>query len=139
MVAMSHSPVSSSFSFAEPPRAIGPAIRRGFGLHCPACGEGSIFGRFLKVNDACARCGTELHHHRADDAPPYFTIFIVGHLIIPLLLLLERQAMPPTWVHMALWLPLTLLLSLWFLPRIKGALIGFQWAKRMHGFGGEHD
>ncbi|MCW5732160.1 MAG: DUF983 domain-containing protein [Alphaproteobacteria bacterium] len=136
---MSPAPISSSLSYAEPDRAMGPAIRRGFGRHCPACGKGPIFGRFLKVNDACGECGTELHHHRADDAPPYFTIFIVGHIVIPLLLLLERQAMPPTWLHMALWLPLTLLLSLWFLPRVKGALIGLQWAKRMHGFGGDHD
>jgi uncharacterized protein (DUF983 family) len=29
----------------------------------------------------------------------------------------------------------TVALSLYLLPRLKGAIVGFQWAKRMHGFG----
>jgi uncharacterized protein (DUF983 family) len=37
-------------------------------------------------------------------------------------------------VHMAIWLPLTLIASLWLLPRVKGALVGLQWALYMHGF-----
>jgi uncharacterized protein (DUF983 family) len=87
----------------------------------------------------CTGCGTELHHHRADDAPPYFTILAVGHIVVPAMLLLERMVEPPSWVHTVLWLPLVLVLSLALLPRIKGALIGFQWAHRMHGFGGAVD
>ncbi|MBL6953590.1 MAG: DUF983 domain-containing protein [Alphaproteobacteria bacterium] len=108
---------------------------RGVRMRCPACGQGSVYGRFLKVRDDCASCGLGLHHHRADDAPPYFTMLILGHILVPLVLMLERAAMPPLWVHMSLWLPLTVILSLLLLPRIKGALIGFQWAHRMHGFG----
>ena len=84
---------------------------------------------------ACGSCGEELHHHRADDAPPYFTMLIVGHVLVGGALSLEKAFAPSMWVHMALWLPLTLVLSLWLLPRIKGALIGLQWANRMHGFG----
>lgn len=94
-----------------------------------------MFGKFLKVEHACAACGTELHHQRADDAPPYFTMFIVGHVVIGGLLIVEKKYHPDVWVHLALWLPLTMALSLWLLPRIKGALIGLQWAWRMHGFG----
>tara|TARA_B100002003_G_scaffold234020_1_gene247460 strand:+ start:302 stop:580 length:279 start_codon:yes stop_codon:yes gene_type:complete len=89
----------------------------------------------LKVRDDCATCGLGLHHHRADDAPPYFTMLILGHILVTLVLMLERAAAPPLWLHMSLWLPLTVILSLLLLPRIKGALIGFQWAHRMHGFG----
>ena len=58
-----------------------PAMKRGFLGRCPACGEGRLFGRFLKVVDHCEACGTEFHHHRADDLPPYIVIFIVGHLV----------------------------------------------------------
>lgn len=76
-----------------------------------------------------------MHHHQADDAPPYFTIVIVGHIIVPLILLLEKMQQPPYWLHMVLWLPLTVCLTLWLLPKIKGALVGLQWAVRMHGFG----
>ena len=62
------------------PRSICP-WHAGLSGRCPACGEGRLFGRFLKVADACEACGTEFHHHRADDLPPYIVIFIVGHLI----------------------------------------------------------
>lgn len=94
-----------------------------------------MYNAFLKVVPACPDCGTELHHQRADDAPPYFTMFIVGHVVIAALLAVEKKFQPALEVHLALWLPLTAGLSLWLLPRIKGALIGQQWALRMHGFG----
>lgn len=121
------------------PRDTGQAMWRGTTAHCPACGEGQLFRAYLKVADTCGHCGEELHHQRADDAPAYFTISIVGHVVVGGALILERAMAPATWIHMALWLPLTLALSLALLPAVKGALIGLQWSKRMHGFGGEAD
>lgn len=122
-----------------PARSVWPAMLRGLALRCPSCGRGRMFSRYLKVGDTCAKCGEELHHHRADDAPPYFTIFIVGHIVVPLLMALELAVEPPVWVHLALWLPLTVILSLALLPVVKGAIVGLQWALRMHGFGGAED
>ena len=121
------------------PRHVWRAMLRGFGLRCPKCGAGRLFRSFLKVADRCAACGEELHHQRADDAPAYFTIVVVGHVIIGGVLWLERAYAPATWMHAVIWLPLTLLCSLWLLPRVKGTLVGLQWALRMHGFGGEAD
>jgi uncharacterized protein (DUF983 family) len=118
----------------RPRRDVWRAMLRGFRLRCPNCGEGALFRSYLKVNDACPSCGTELHHHRADDAPPYFTILIVGHVVVGGVLALERMVAPPGWVQAALWLPLTLILTLLLLSRVKGALIGLQWALYMHGF-----
>ena len=86
------------------------------------------------MRETCELCALELHHHRADDAPPYFTIMIVGHIVIGGMLWLETGLHPPAWVHMSLWLPLTVALTLMLLPLVKGALIGLQWALRMHGF-----
>ena len=120
---------------ARAPREMLPAMLRGWRQCCPACGDGSLYGKYLKVEPKCSICGQELHHHRADDAPPYFTMLIVGHVVIGLLLSVERAFHPELWVHLSLWGPATLLLSLWLLPRIKGALIGLQWAAHMHGFG----
>ncbi len=115
----------------DPWRAIGQGLRG----RCPACGTGKIFYAYLKVNDACPSCGEELHHHRADDAPPYMTIFIVGHIVGASMLLTETYwPDAPIWLHAMVWPTLALLLSLWFLPGIKGALISLQWALRMHGF-----
>jgi uncharacterized protein (DUF983 family) len=113
------------------------AMLRGWRCRCPRCGNGRMFGRYLKVEAHCAACGLEMDGHRADDAPPYFTILIVGHIIVPLMLMLEQRFHPAEWVHMVLWLPLTVILCLWLLPHIKGTLIGLQWSRRMHGFGSE--
>ena len=118
-----------------PPRNLWRAMLNGVRMACPACGKGRLFPRYLKVADHCPACGEALHHQRADDAPPYFTMLIVGHVLVGGALSLERAFAPPMWVHMAIWLPLTLLMSLWLLPHLKGALVGLQWAHRMHGFG----
>ena len=116
-------------------RAVGPALWRGFRCRCPACGLGSIFHAFLKVDDACPSCHATLAHQRADDAPPYFVMVIVGHVVVGLMLPVEIVFRPPLWLHAALWIPLTLGLALTLLPRVKGAIVGLQWALRMHGFG----
>ncbi|HSB59359.1 MAG TPA: DUF983 domain-containing protein [Methyloceanibacter sp.] len=118
----------------ESDRLVFQSMLRGAKLKCPACGVGALYRRFLKVSDACPNCGEELHHHRADDAPPYFTVVIVGHIVVGLVLFVEMTYRPPLWVHAALWAPLTIILALVLLPPIKGALIGLQWALRMHGF-----
>lgn len=107
---------------------------RSAGGRCPNCGKGRLFGGYLKVLDECETCGEELHHHRADDAPPYFTIFIVGHILVPLVLWVEKAWQPAIATHMMIWLPLAVIMSLALLPVVKGALVGLQWALRMHGF-----
>jgi len=126
-------PMSDGFA-ARPPRHFKRAIWRGVSQHCPNCGKGQLFGTYLKVQDRCLVCAEALHHHRADDAPAYFTILIVGHFVVGGVLALERSLSPPTWAHLAIWLPLTLVGCLLLLPRIKGALVALQWALYMHGF-----
>lgn len=121
------------------PRSWKQASLRGFAKRCPACGEGALLHNYLSVNDACPSCGTELHHQQADDAPPYLTIFIVGHIVVPLLLLVEKLWHPEMWIHFVVWPALTLGLTLWFLPRIKGVVVGLQWAFGMHGFGASEE
>ena len=121
----------------DAPRPVWPALKRGLLGLCPACGQGKMFRSYLKVNEACSACGEELHHHRADDAPPYMTIFVVGHIIGTLMLLVEDYwSDAPIWLHALVWPTITLILSLWLLPIMKGGLIAYQWALRMHGFEG---
>jgi uncharacterized protein (DUF983 family) len=122
---------------ARPRRDVRRALLNGFRQRCPACGAAPLFGRYLKVREACPGCGEALHHHRADDAPAYFTILIVGHVIVGTVLPIERAFSPPLWLHALLWGPLTLGLTLALLPRIKGCIVGLQWAFYMHGFGGK--
>ncbi|MDI4666599.1 DUF983 domain-containing protein [Xanthobacter autotrophicus] len=116
------------------PRPIPDALLRGARGLCPACGAGRLFSSYLKVAPYCPGCDEELYHHRADDAPPYATILLVGHIVVPLMVLVEEMYRPEVWVHLTLWLPLTLALCLGLLPPLKGMLVNLQWALRMHGF-----
>lgn len=116
-------------------RPLGPALSAGFRRRCPACGKGALFTGYLTVRDSCPACGETLSHHRADDAPAWATMLIVGHLMVPLIFLVRGWGGIPTWGHMVLWPLVTLGLCLLLLPRIKGAIVGWQWAQRMHGFG----
>ncbi|WP_407519083.1 DUF983 domain-containing protein [Methylobacterium oryzisoli] len=109
-------------------------MARGFRNRCPHCGEGRVFGRFLKVRDACEACGTELHHHRADDLPPYLVIFIVGHVVGLAILETEMRFEVPLAMQLAVWPALTLAMALALLQPVKGAVVGLQYALGMHGF-----
>lgn len=120
-------------------RDVAQSMMRGARQLCPACGQGALFHKYLKVNDKCPSCAEELRHHRADDAPPYFTMLITGHIVVGLLLAIETAYAPPLWLHAVVWPAMIMVLSLWLLPRIKGALVGAQWALRMHGFSGKPD
>jgi uncharacterized protein (DUF983 family) len=116
-------------------RALRPALLRGWRRRCPNCGTGRMMQGYLKVRDTCTVCGEELHHHRADDGPAYLTILIVGHLLAPTLLFTYTTWRPEP-VIMAIAFSIgTVALSLYLLPRIKGAFVALQWAHQMHGFG----
>jgi len=94
-----------------------------------------MFSGFLRVADRCDACGEALHHHRADDAPAYLTILIVGHLMLPFVLAVEELFAPALWVHLLLWGTLLPAACLALLRPIKGGIVGMQWATMMHGFG----
>ncbi|KGJ03627.1 zinc-finger protein [Paracoccus halophilus] len=118
-------------------RPLKPAMLRGALGRCPACGQGRMFGGYLKVLPSCRNCGEELHHQRADDGPAYLTILLVSHLGAPLLLAIFMLYRPSAMSMLISFSLGAIILSLLLLPRIKGGFIGFQWARRMHGFGDE--
>lgn len=115
-------------------RDLKPALRKGFRLKCPNCGEGKLLHSYLKVNDTCSVCGEDLSHQRADDGPAYLTILVVGHLL-GFAMHIAWSTWQPSPMVMALSLStLGVVGSLLLLPRMKGMFVAFQWAKRMHGF-----
>jgi uncharacterized protein (DUF983 family) len=123
----------------RPARLVWNAMWNGFCGKCPKCGEGKLFSSFLKVVPACEHCGEDMHHQRADDLPAYLVVVIVGHVIIGAFMGVEATSTLSTWQHLAIWAPLTVVMSLALLRPIKGAVVGLQWANYMHGFGGEED
>lgn len=115
-------------------RPLWPALRQGWSRRCPACGQGHMMAGFLKVAEACPNCGTELHHHRADDGPAYLTILVVGKAVTALYLAVYLAWAPSPLIMLALVWSVALALCLYLLPRFKGALVALQWSRRMHGF-----
>jgi uncharacterized protein (DUF983 family) len=136
----SHTQVNVSDTL--PARDWKQAIWRGFSCRCPQCGQGRMFGRFLSVTPRCDQCELALDGHRADDFPPYITMMIVGHIVVPLNLMAERLYDWPLNWHLMIWPLLAIFLTLALIQPVKGALIGYQWALRLHGFdpkGDPHD
>jgi uncharacterized protein (DUF983 family) len=120
-------------------RPLGRSVKRGMLNTCPACGSGRLFGKFLKPVDHCASCNEELFHHRADDLPPYIVVVILGHVMLGGYMMTDLVFPASTWIHLMIWVPLSILIALLIIQPIKGGVIGLQWALRMHGFGGESD
>jgi len=123
----------------KPARPVWNAMLRGARGKCPHCGEGRLFQSFLTTVAKCEHCGEELHHHRADDLPAYLVVVIVGHIVVGAFMGVEATSTLSTWQHLAIWIPLTILLALVLIRPVKGAVVGLQWALYMHGFGGEED
>jgi uncharacterized protein (DUF983 family) len=123
----------------DPAREPRRAMLRGWRRKCPNCGAGPLMRSYLQVRQTCAVCGEELHHHRADDGPAYLTILIVGHLMAPAILFAFVELRPDPLILAAAFAVGCVALSLFLLPRLKGAIVGLQWAKRMHGFGAPDD
>ncbi len=107
-----------------PVPSLATGLARGFRGLCPSCGIGRLFNGFLSVMPECEHCHAPLGLVRADDAPPYFTILIVGHIVIPSLLIMQKYDDPPMWLLSAIFLPLTVILSVGLLRPIKGATVG---------------
>lgn len=130
---------TSSVQSQTDKRDLWPAMAKGAALKCPSCGKGKMFSAYLKVTPACKHCGEDLSHHRADDAPPYLTIVIVGHILVGIMLHMEMAWRVHPQVYLYTLVPLAVILPLVMLPSIKGAVVGLQWALRMDGFGAQDD
>lgn len=111
-----------------------PALIKGWRRKCPNCGSGPLLKGYLTVRDTCSVCKQELFHQRADDGPAYLTMLIVGHLMAPLLHIVFVTWRPEPLVLFTIFAVGCVALSLYLLPRLKGVIVAYQWAKHMNGF-----
>jgi uncharacterized protein (DUF983 family) len=116
------------------PATLTAAIVRGVKGHCPRCGTGKLFRAFLKPVAHCPACHHDWTHQRADDFPPYVSIFLTGHLMAPLIIYLGLSSAMPMWQSLAICLALASVLMISFLQPAKGGTIALQWWHGMHGF-----
>lgn len=97
---------------------------------CPNCGEGYLFEGFLKVSPTCEACGYNLSKADSGDGPAVFVILIAGFVVAFGALFTEFAFHPPVWVHLVIWLPATLIISLVLLRPLKGAMLAAQFMNR---------
>jgi len=101
-------------------------VTAGLSGKCPRCGQGQLFDGFLSVKTSCQACGQDFSFADSGDGPAVFVIMLVGFVIVALVLFVELSFQPPIWVHMVLWLPLTVLLAGLVLRPLKGLMIALQ-------------
>jgi len=109
-------------------------LRAGLMCRCPKCGKGRLYSRYLKVVEACAKCGLELRKHDAGDGPAVFVVLIVGAIIVGLALWVEISYQPPYWVHLVIWAPAILGGCLGALRPAKAIMIALQFKHGIAGF-----
>jgi uncharacterized protein (DUF983 family) len=100
---------------------------------CPCCGEGKLFRSYLKQVENCSACGEAFGQIRADDAAPWLTIIIVGHVFLPFAFMVNVDFLP-AWAAMILWSALFAAISLAILPRAKALFIAILWQTRAPGY-----
>jgi uncharacterized protein (DUF983 family) len=109
------------------------AIRRAVLGRCPACNVGRLFRGYLKQVENCEACGERFGHIRADDAAPWGTIILVGHVFLPFAFMVDVDFMP-LWAAMTMWAVLFSALSLAVLPRSKALFLAILWQTRAPGY-----
>ena len=124
MTPLSWQPETTAEPELWPHPSMATAVGRGLMGRCPACGKSHLFNGFLRVVTECSNCHAPLGLARADDAPPYITILITGHVVVPLLFMVDRMGEPPIWLMSAIFLPLTFFLALGLLRPVKGGTVG---------------
>ncbi|HUV32315.1 MAG TPA: DUF983 domain-containing protein [Devosiaceae bacterium] len=104
----------------------------GIRCRCPRCGEGNLFAGYLALAPRCESCGLDYDFADAGDGPAIFIMLIVGFIVVGLALFVEVWLAPPIVVHLMLWIPLSLILSLWLLRPFKATMIALQFANDAH-------
>lgn len=121
-------------STASLPRQFRTALARGLRARCPRCGDGALFHKWLKPHSTCPRCALDLTPQQADDFPAYIAMFITGHLLAPVIIMLAGDYALDSWQIAVILLPLATLMMLAMLQPAKGAVIAVQWWNGLHGF-----
>ncbi len=112
----------------KPPSRFLQGVARGLRRRCPNCGEGRLYKGYLSLRSPCETCGDDNDRYPSDDAAPYFTILLVGHLVVAPFLFFSFVHTAPLWIVLATVIPAILVVTLLALPYIKGAVIGAMWA-----------
>jgi uncharacterized protein (DUF983 family) len=105
-------------------------ISAGLAGRCPRCGDGRMFSGFVDVAPHCENCGLDYSFADSGDGPAVLIALFGGFAVLGLALWTEIAYQPPIWVHMAIFLPLTVIVCLGLLRPFKGLLIALQYRNK---------
>ena len=109
------------------PATLGAALLRGLRGKCPRCGEARLFRKWIKPVDTCAHCNQDWSVQQADDFPAYIGIFVVGHLLAPVVIAMIGTYGISAWLTLAIILPVAVAMLIGMLQPVKGGVIAFLW------------
>jgi len=103
------------------------SVKTGLAGRCPRCGEGKLYQSMLKPVERCAICGLDMQFAEEGDGPAVLVILLLGGVIAGMALTVETVFHPPIWLHLVLWLPVTVALAIFALRAMKGVMIASQY------------
>ena len=102
----------------------------GLSGRCPRCGGGRLFDGFLELAPSCEACGLDYGFADAGDGPAVIVTLLAGFIVVGAALVVEVKYEPPMWLHLAIFLPLTLVVCLGMLRPLKGILVSLQYRNK---------
>ena len=100
-----------------------------FGL-CPRCSSKTMFASATQFRAKCEDCALDYDSFNVGDGPAALMIIPIGAIIISLAVLLDIAVRPPFWLHVLIWVPLTMTLVVAFLRFAKGAMLTLEYRNR---------
>ena len=107
-----------------------PPVSTGLVGRCPRCGQGKLFDGFLSIAPNCRSCGLDVKFADAGDGPAVFVTLLAGFVVLGAALWVELKYEPPMWVHLVVFMPLTLIVCLAMLRPLKGVMVALQYRNR---------
>ena len=106
------------------------ALATGLAGRCPRCGKGKLFAGFLDLQPVCKVCGLDTKFADAGDGPAVFVTLFAGFFVLGLALWTEVKYEPPMWLHLIIFMPLALIVSLGMLRPLKGLTVALQYRNK---------
>jgi len=97
---------------------------------CPRCGAPKLFTGLVSFAPRCPACGLDFAAFNVGDGPAAFLTLILGTIVTALAITLELTVHPPFWLHILLWLPITIGAVVLSLRLAKGMLIASEYRNR---------
>ncbi len=106
-----------------------PLVLAAFSGLCPRCSEKTLFVHVAHFDEKCAACDLDYKGFNVGDGPAAFLTLFVGTIIMILAVAVDFAAHPPFWVHMLLWIPLTIAMVAVNLRVAKGILLHLEYRR----------